>query len=703
MRAKLKRWLGGRLSRQFMMALTVSVILVGAPAGLLLFHFSERWAIEDASRITRFMQDAKVQQIESDLQDAERSLGRLERFIQAEMLTPAGATDDSTFAARFVTYPDGAYRSDPKRFDGRTHAGAYIEPGAASSPFRRALHARITRLLDVYGAARPPHFDSLWLLTRWQSAIMLMPRVPAFIYNANAQFDISASPSIRGADPARNPTRALFWTRPVFDPISRSWMISAVKPLDLEGTWVGSIGHDFLLAGLFERISEDSSFDQAQNFLIDAHGEYMLAGAWQHRIESADFSAADKRDIDLALASVRADLARAGTDRVVTTSFLDTPHIAAVSTINGPNWQLLHLVPIKSVEGRLSQAFLGSAVVTLLAFMLVALAIHALLQQRVITPLHALAGSVQRFESGELDSRAEVRTRDEIGRLATAFNSMVARISLSQRKLEATQVELQNRNIELQRANRVKSNFLANMSHELRTPLNAILGFSEVLDLELYGPVGDRRYLEYVGHIHRSGQHLLELINDVLDLSKIEAEKMDLQFSLQDIRPLIEDCLTMVRPSADEHQLTLLAPSPGPAVLLNCDRRAFNQMLINLLSNAVRHTPAGGTVAVLIESRPDGALVVGVQDEGSGIPDKLLPHLFSPFGVRSAHISGASGRGGTGLGLSITQGLIRLHGGEILVETAIGVGTTMRLAFPATRRPSAIEAPPALDLALQAK
>ncbi|WP_374374618.1 ATP-binding protein [Dongia sp.] len=695
MQARVTRWVSGRLSRQIMAALTISVFVVGVPSALLLHHLSERSAIEDAKRVIGALQDSKIREIEADLAQAETSLEKLSTFITREMAEPTSLEDDTNFALSFVPQPDGSIRSDPKHFDGRTQAGTYIDPNTPRTPFTRAFHARLAPVIELYGAAQLPRFDTLWLLTRWHSMIVMMPRVPRYVFDATPQDDYNKTEWITGADPAVNPDRRMYWTEPTYDPVSRSWMVSAVRPLDIAGEWVGTVGHDFFLAGLFERLSVNPAFAQAQDFLIDRHGDYMLAGQWQNHIESAAYAEIDKAEIDAALADVRVALedGKTGHGRIVVTDFLGQPYLAVSNSIRGPDWRLIHLVPVASVAGRISQTFIGSAIITLIAFVIVALTIHMLLQRRVIGPLRALSASVQRFESGEFDSRAMVRSQDEIGSLAAAFNSMASRIGISQRKLEATQTELRNRNIELQRANRVKSNFLANMSHELRTPLNAILGFSEVLKLEIYGAIGDKRYLEYVGHIHRSGHHLLELISDVLDLSKIEAEKLELTFSFQDIRALIDDALNMVRPAANDRGVDLIAPPPGDATVLNCDRRAVSQMLINLVSNAVRHTPSGGSVAVEIDWRADDSLVIAVRDTGTGIPEQLLPHLFSPFGVRSAHIAGAGHSGGTGLGLSITQGLIRLHGGEIELDTKLGQGTCMRLVFPASRTKKAADLP----------
>lgn len=687
MRARFKRWLGGRLSRQLMAALAISVFLVGAPAGLLLYYFSERWAIDDAKRIILNLQENKLHEIEAALAQADPSLTKLNTFIAKAMQGPPNTADQVAFDRLVVPFEDGSLRSDPATFNGRQHAGVYIDPTTPRTNDIKTLHARLAPIIDLYGSGTIPRFDTLWLLTRWHSMIVLMPRVPTYVWDATPADDYNSTEWITGGDPAINPTRSLYWTKPAYDPVSRSWMVSAVKPLDVNGTWVGTIGHDFFLAGLFDRLASDPTFAGAQNFLIDANGDYMLAGQWQNQIESVAFMAGDKAKIDNALAPVLKGLRRGAESVVTTASFMGEPYLVTASSVQGPGWNLIHLVPIKSVAGRISEAFAGSVIVTLIAFLLVAAAIHGLLQRRVIGPLRLLAESVQRFENGENDSRAEIRGHDEIGRLAGAFNSMAERIGKSRRKLEKARHELESRNVELQHANRTKSNFLANMSHELRTPLNAILGFSEILDLKLYGPLGDRRYGEYVGHINKSGKHLLDLINDILDLSKIEAEKVTLNFDNHDIRPLIDGCLTMVRPAADEQDLTLSAPAGIGPIVLNCDKRAFNQMLLNLLSNAIRHTPPSGTVAVSVEPAANGDLVVAVRDTGTGIPEKVLPHLFSPFGVRAAHIaeSGHTGRSGTGLGLSITRGLIRRHNGDITVQTKLGKGTTMNLVFPADR------------------
>jgi signal transduction histidine kinase len=686
MLARIRWWLGGHLSRQLIAALAISVFLIGAPAGLLLYFFSERSAIEDAKRIVLGIQESKQHEIEAALAMADPSLTKLQGYIATALQPPASHADQVALKQLLIPFIDGSMRPDPKKFDGRQHAGMYLDPRTPRTDAIAAFHARLQPIIDLYGAGTIPRFDTLWLLTRWRSMIVLMPRVPTYIWDATPDDDYSVTEWITGADPAINPERQLYWTKPAYDPVSRSWMVSAVKPLDFNGEWVGTIGHDFFLAGLFERLSANSSFARSQDFLVDSNGDYMLAGDWQSQIESAAFAKVDKEQIDQALYPVRQALGQVTVPKIVTAQFDNAPVLAAATRIKGPNWTLIHIVPQNSIAGRISDAFLGSLIVTLIAFLLVAAAIHWLLQRRVIQPLRVLANSVQRFEDGDNTARAELCRNDEIGKLAAAFNTMAARIGKSRHQLEKARQELESRNSELQRANRAKTNALANMSHEFRTPLNAILGFSEILNLQLYGPLGDKRYVEYVGHVHHSGKHLLELINDILDLSKIEADKMVLKFDDYDIRPLIDSCIAMVKPAADSHGVVLQSTAAQPQVL-NCDRRAVNQMLLNLLSNAIRHTPAGGRVIVTAEQGRDGGLDLSIEDNGSGIPDRLLPLLFSPFGIKAAHIAdnGLQGRSGTGLGLSITRGLIRLHDGDVIVDTKVGRGTRMTLHFPAAR------------------
>ncbi|MBV9044918.1 MAG: PAS domain S-box protein [Alphaproteobacteria bacterium] len=231
-------------------------------------------------------------------------------------------------------------------------------------------------------------------------------------------------------------------------------------------------------------------------------------------------------------------------------------------------------------------------------------------------------------------------------------------------------------------ANRTKTEFLANMSHELRTPLNAIIGFAEVIKDQMFGPVGTPKYAEYAKDIHTSGRHLLELINDILDLSKIEAGKLELRE--EDIEPgrTAEDCLTLIRNRAEKSDVHL-ALEVGPGLpLLRCDVRAIRQVLLNFLSNAVKFTPAGGTVTTKVERTADG-IAFSVIDTGIGMSAADVKVALQAFGQIDSKV--ARQHQGTGLGLPISKSLIEMHGGTLTVVSAPGEGTTMTATFPVER------------------
>jgi signal transduction histidine kinase len=231
-------------------------------------------------------------------------------------------------------------------------------------------------------------------------------------------------------------------------------------------------------------------------------------------------------------------------------------------------------------------------------------------------------------------------------------------------------------------ANRAKSEFLANMSHELRTPLNAIIGFSEILRHELYGPLGDKRYRQYAADIHGSGAHLLEIINDILDLSKAEATGLELYEEATDIAGLIEGCIGMMAQRAQENGIQIERVLPETLPLLTADARKLKQVVLNLLSNAVKFTPAEGHVRVSVATLPEG-LRLEVSDTGIGIAPQDIPIVLAPFG----QIDNAFSRShsGTGLGLPLSKRFVEAHGGQLQIISGLGEGTTVRIDLPRSR------------------
>ncbi|HXR94556.1 MAG TPA: PAS domain-containing sensor histidine kinase [Rhizomicrobium sp.] len=228
-------------------------------------------------------------------------------------------------------------------------------------------------------------------------------------------------------------------------------------------------------------------------------------------------------------------------------------------------------------------------------------------------------------------------------------------------------------------ASRAKSTFLANMSHELRTPLNAIIGFSELMTREIFGGLGDPRYQEYSKLIHDSGGHLLELINGVLDMSKIEAGKFELYQEAFDLEEVSLSALRFVKLAAERGGVSLTRNVAPEASHIYADRRAIKQILVNLLSNGIKFTPRGGQVA--LDARvSEGGVEIVVRDTGIGIAQSDIEKLGNPF--EQAETAATRTKEGTGLGLALVKSLAAMHGGEVMLESALGIGTTVTVLLP---------------------
>jgi two-component system cell cycle sensor histidine kinase PleC len=232
-------------------------------------------------------------------------------------------------------------------------------------------------------------------------------------------------------------------------------------------------------------------------------------------------------------------------------------------------------------------------------------------------------------------------------------------------------------------ANVSKSKFLANMSHELRTPLNAILGFSEIMSTEVLGPLENPTYKGYSEDINRSGQHLLNLINQILDLSRIEAGRYELEEEPVSLAFIMEDCRRLLKLRADSKGLNVVENYEPNMRLLWAEQRAVRQICLNLLSNAIKFTPSGGSIILTIGTNARGEQFLSVKDTGPGIPENEIPRVMSFFGQGS--LAQRTAEGGSGLGLPIVKGLVDLHGGSFELKSKLRQGTEIMIAFPQNR------------------
>ena len=342
---------------------------------------------------------------------------------------------------------------------------------------------------------------------------------------------------------------------------------------------------------------------------------------------------------------------------------------------------------LKSSLARITAAlwtYVGIVLAVMAISMLFAFALISRLQRVISAPIERLLKTMESVSaSQDYTVRAQPNGRDELGSLINGFNDMLAQIQRHEEVLHGARRQAES-------ASRAKSDFLANMSHELRTPLNAILGFSEVLMNEMVGPLGQPRYREYAFDIHESGQHLLALINDILDLSKVEAGRVELVDNVIDVGTLVEKAVRLVADRAEQAKVEIRVLAAPDLPKLVADERLVKQALLNVVSNAVKFTPEGGRVEITLSLTADGSFRLGVRDTGIGIAEPDLERVLTPFFQVESTLSRQFQ--GTGLGLPLTKSFIEMHGGRFELNSRLGEGTEVTLRFPAARvhRPQAI-------------
>jgi len=360
--------------------------------------------------------------------------------------------------------------------------------------------------------------------------------------------------------------------------------------------------------------------------------------------------------------------------------------LASFAQVDPPGWFVFVELPLDEAFAPINSSVSRIPYILLVGIMLSAL-LSLFLARRMANPIRALQVSAAQIGSGALDQRISIKTGDELESLADEFNRMAANLQesyagLEERVKERTQElalamqEIQEKSVQLEVVSQHKSDFLAHMSHELRTPLNAVIGFSHVLLQRMYGDLTEKQE-DYMQDILTSGKHLLDLINDILDLSKIEAGRMDLTPSFFSLPGVLKEGITVIRDQAAARGITVDLSIAEGFDLVEADHRKIKQIIFNLLSNAIKFTPDGGRISVSAGIDTEEVLVT-VRDTGIGIPPDEQQRIFEDF----HQVAGNATAVGTGLGLALTRKFVELHGGRVWVESEVGIGSAFTFSLP---------------------
>ncbi len=349
---------------------------------------------------------------------------------------------------------------------------------------------------------------------------------------------------------------------------------------------------------------------------------------------------------------------------------------------------------LSEIQNYIKRQF-GTTLIVMVGMWLFSYILSLILQQSISRPILHLAdtaSNVTQFKDYSVRAKTEgVKSsgqHNEIAMLTHTFNTMLSEIEERDSSLRAQNIQLEKAKVAAESANKTKSEFLANISHELRTPLNAIIGFSDVMIQELFGKIGATQYRDYAQDINDSGNHLLHIINDILDLSKAEAGALSFHEDLVHVKKVILSCIHLVQERADQGDITLANKIDDELPYVYSDPHRFKQIILNLLSNAVKFTPAKGRVEVstqLMETAgPDEyALAIIIRDNGIGMSADDLEKAMQYFGQIDSGLNRKYE--GTGLGLPLARELAEMHQGELRIDSEPGVGTTVTFFLPAAR------------------
>jgi signal transduction histidine kinase/CheY-like chemotaxis protein len=582
--------------------------------------------------------------------------------------------------------PDGVMRTRVNVLD---QACIYIDsPPTLDAKLQQRL-LRWHTLVTNYGNAWNSRFQNTYImLPEHNGVILYWQNYPWWCENTPAKLNLVDQEYFWVSDKQHDPERKTAWTSIYYDKGSDKWVISAITPIDFNNQHVASIGHDVEFQEILERTAKNKYLEQSYNIIFRKDGKLIAHPAWNDEImaRGGNFSIQDNGDDTLKRIYLLATQTE-GSKKIL----MDDPShcYLAISEITAPDWYFVTVLPKSIFTFAAWESARYILLLSLIALIVVVYIIYSILHFQVTEPLSQFLVATRRLGESDFDITLDVQRKDELGQLADSFRAMAnylmdreTQLVEYSNELESYMEELRQAKEQAEAANLTKSQFIANMSHELRTPLNAIIGYSEMLQ-EDAAELGEQSFERDLHKIHAAGKHLLSLINDVLDISKIEAGKMELYLETFELHLMLDEVITTVQPLADRH---------GNDIKINYDNNKLGQMhadltkvrqsLLNLLSNACKFTEHGVIeISVKQETVDDTRWVeFCIKDNGIGMTEEQQNKLFQAF--TQADASTTRKYGGTGLGLVITKRFTEMMGGNIHVFSEFGQGTTFIMRLP---------------------
>lgn len=614
----------------------------------------------------------------------------LREVLLEQLQSPPDMNYQAIFDGHFTRYKDGVTRNRAEDFDGEKNSCVYIHPTLPLSNELKQLVVIFYQLTNQYGQAWLKRFDNTYIFTADNIFTRFSPNYPAWCEEAKPDFDVKQKEFYQLAAPKNNPHRKSVWTGVYYDSEASQWFVSIITPVVLNGQNIAYIGNNIDLNELLERTLRQR-LENGYNMIIAADGRLIVHPRWIYKMIERGGHFNIRTDGDMQLKHMFDLISAVETEDVVEDK--ENYQYLGVTKMETTGWYFVVVFPkvfFAQIAWETAQLILILGSLSLLVVLSI---LYVIMHRQIAKPLTELLVATRRLGNHDFNMHFDFKRKDELGRLAESFQTMAMILGAREQQLLDYANDLEIYTLELTRAkeaaeaaNITKSQFIANVSHELRTPLNAIIGYSEMLQEDAVD-FGEEGFISDLQKIHTAGRHLLGLINDILDISKIEAGKMDIYTETFDIQSLLDEVVITVQPLVTKSGNTLLIEYGDNLSEMHADLTKIRQSLLNLLSNASKFTEKG----VITLSVKRHSLIPGdkrsdwfefrITDTGIGMTDTQKRKLFQAFTQVDA--STTRKYGGTGLGLAITKRFTEMMGGNISVESELGRGSTFKIRLPA--------------------